>query len=342
MLRVTALRPATTRLAAALICLGLGACAMVEVPARGTRSAPVPDRGVQSAVIGQPVPRPAAPAADATIRNRAVGVRVLDPPTATARQTVEVRPGDTVYGIARRTGVSADALARANDLPPPYLLTVGQRLIVPKPTNHIVRRGETLHGIAESYGVDVYALASANGLTRPYDVEVGQILAIPSQDIAGLTESEPATALTAAPSPRPPDPLPEPPAAKRGGFIWPLEGRILSGFGPKTNGLHNDGINIAASPGTPIRAVQSGVVAYAGNQLQGFGNMLLIKHESGWITAYAHAQTLLVERGDRVSRGQVVALVGSTGGVNQSQLHFELRKGKEAVDPLAHLPPLGT
>ena len=103
--------------------------------------------------------------------------------------------------------------------------------------------------------------------------------------------------------------------------------------GPKKNGLHNDGINIAAPRGAPVLAAENGVVAYAGNELRGFGNLLLIKHADGWMTAYAHTESLLVGPGDRVRRGQIVARVGDSGSVATPQLHFEIRKGTRAVNP---------
>ena len=117
----------------------------------------------------------------------------------------------------------------------------------------------------------------------------------------------------------------------------PVRGPVLSGFGAKAKGLRNDGINIAAQRGAPVMAAEHGVVAYAGNELRGFGNLLLIKHANGWITAYAHNDTLLVRRGDRVERGQRIATVGATGNVRSPQLHFELRRGRIAEDPEKHL-----
>ena len=124
-----------------------------------------------------------------------------------------------------------------------------------------------------------------------------------------------------------------------GHFPWPVKGRVLAGYGVGTSGNHNDGINIAAPRGAPISAVDGGIVAYAGNELRGYGNLVLIKHPSGWITAYAHCDELLVKRGDKVGRGQVIAKVGQTGGVSEPQLHFELRRGKQAVDPKGFLTP---
>jgi len=120
-------------------------------------------------------------------------------------------------------------------------------------------------------------------------------------------------------------------------FLLPVNGKLTARFGSVSNGLHNDGINIAAPRGTPVRAAQNGVVAYAGNELKGFGNLLLIRHANGWMTAYAHNDVLLVKRGDQVKRGQVIARVGSTGNVATPQLHFELRHNTEAVDPTPNL-----
>lgn len=120
-------------------------------------------------------------------------------------------------------------------------------------------------------------------------------------------------------------------------FSWPVRGRILSTFGPKADGLHNDGINISARAGAPVIAAENGIVVYAGNELRGFGNLLLVRHAGGWITAYAHLDRTLVDKGQRVSRGQAIGTVGSSGGVSQPQLHFEIRQGTQAVDPAKFL-----
>lgn len=128
-------------------------------------------------------------------------------------------------------------------------------------------------------------------------------------------------------------PAPAAPVAQ--GFIWPVKGELISRFGDKGAGLRNEGINIAAPKGTPVVAADNGVVAYSGNELKGFGNLILIRHPNGWITAYAHNETLLVARGERVERGQEIARVGSTGNVSSPQLHFEVRKGGERIDPLS-------
>ncbi|MCC6471002.1 MAG: M23 family metallopeptidase [Alphaproteobacteria bacterium] len=127
--------------------------------------------------------------------------------------------------------------------------------------------------------------------------------------------------------------LPAPPPRSMHGFMMPVEGKVIASFGPQIGGLSNDGINIAAPRGAPVKAAEHGVVVYAGNELRGFGNMLLVRHEGGWMTAYAHLATMAVYRGNKVERGQPIGTVGMTGNVTSPQLHFEIRQGKQPVDP---------
>ena len=116
-------------------------------------------------------------------------------------------------------------------------------------------------------------------------------------------------------------------------FAWPASGRVISGFGATSNGERNDGINIAMLQGAPIKAAAGGTVSYSGDELKDYGNLLLIRHDGGYVTAYAHADRLLVQRGDVVTKGQVIAYAGHTGDVSTPQLHFEIRKGTTPVDP---------
>ena len=120
-------------------------------------------------------------------------------------------------------------------------------------------------------------------------------------------------------------------------FRWPVKGRVIAGFGKRPNGTENDGINLAVPEGTPIKAADDGVVAYAGNELKGYGNLVLIRHANGFVSAYANASELLVKRGDTIKRGQVIAHAGQTGNVTSPQLHFEIRKGSTPVDPAKYL-----
>lgn len=146
----------------------------------------------------------------------------------------------------------------------------------------------------------------------------------------------------AGPSAATPSAIDPAPPARAGRFLWPVRGNIISTFGAKPGGLQNDGINIAAPRGTPVRATENGVVVYAGNELKGFGNLLLVRHADGWMSAYAHLDEMLVQRGASVTRGQLVAKVGQSGSVASPQLHFELRRAGRAVDPRTQLAPVQT
>lgn len=322
--------PRHSVLAVALLAVAAAAgCGWVQVPASGTdrlgTAKPAPDPTLASARV---VPRAPPP--------EPAGVPAV--PSAPPGNVVRAGPGDTVYALSRRHGVPVDTIISLNALPPPYHLVVGQRVTLWRDGEHVVRDGETLDSVSRAYRVDRDALASVNGLTASNALREGQTLRIPDAAASPVPPSGPATPVSVvARTPPPPPPVPSPPAVETRGFIWPVEGTVVSGFGRKTKGLHNDGINIEVARGTDVVASQSGVVAYAGNELRGFGNMLLIKHADGWVTAYAHNEALLVGRGDTVRKGQVIAKVGTSGSVTKPQLHFELRKGKKPVDPLKYL-----
>lgn len=263
--------------------------------------------------------------------------------------TYVVKRGDTVYSISRAHDVPLRSVIDANNLRPPYDIRVGQKLTIPAGRFHVVQKGETVYSISRLYSVDTTSLTSLNRIQPPYTIKVGEKLQVPSRGTtqtasapgAGTPLARPGTAAAQPAAPAtttttitvPKSPLPQPPAAT-GSFEWPVQGKILSSFGPKANGLHNDGVNIAAEIGAPVKASQSGVVAYAGNELKGYGNLLLVRHENDWITAYAHNSKLLVQRGDKVLRGQTISLAGNSGSVVTPQVHFEVRKGAKALDPL--------
>ncbi len=199
-----------------------------------------------------------------------------------------------------------------------------------------VASGDTLYGLARRLGVTARQLIEANGLAAPYDLLIGQKLKVPA---AGAAAAPPAPDASPPPVTGPVE-APPLPASRADGelrFAWPVAGRVISSFGPKSGGRHNDGINIAAPAGTPVRAAEDGVVAYAGDELRGYGNLVLLRHADGWVSAYAHNAENLVSRGQTVLRGDVIASVGASGGVTHPQSHFELRRGTEAVDPLPHL-----
>lgn len=283
---------------------------------------------------------------------------------------VTVYAGDTVYSIARRYSLAVRDLIEANNLQPPYQLQPGTVLRLPGGgPDYVVQRGDTLSVLARRFKVDFNTLAATNGKRAPYVLHVGERLTIPgakgappaAQPPAGggnivvaspnapggaarpvaspRTDQAPAYARAPSPPPSSAASLPSAPPARAGSsFLWPVKGDLVAEFGPMPGkGQHNDGINIVAAKGSAVRAAENGVVAYVGNELKGFGNLLLIKHADNWMTAYAHNDKLLVKRGDQVKRGQTIATVGASGSVTSPQLHFEIRRGTEAVNPVDYL-----
>ena len=293
---------------------------------------------------------------------------------ADSNGSVRVSSGDTLYSISRANNVDVKELIATNNLQPPYELNVGQRLKLPgssgSPSSvntaqastpsastsgsasktHTVQNGETLYSLGRTYNMSPMTIAKNNNLSAPYSLNVGQQVRIPgggSNTVAANTldsssssstsgsntlSTDPVKTAKAAPAP-----LQAPAQRSSSQFRWPVKGRVLSLYGPKSNGSRNDGINIAVPEGTSVRAAENGVVAYAGNELKGYGNLVLIRHDGGWVTAYAHNQVLHVKRGDKINRGAIIAKAGSTGAVTSPQVHFEVRKGAEAVDPMKHL-----
>jgi len=308
---------------------------------------PVPGTGGAPAVVAT-APSASTAGAGGELPLASVAAALLQPAEAQAPSQppeeasvgyVTVLPGDTVYAISRRFNVAVADIIALNALQPPHTLYVGQDLRLPSRRYHTVAPGESLSAISARYRLPAQDLIAANDLVVPYTLFVGQRLAIPGFEADGSVaaqsvEQNAAVAAVAVPT--------EVAMPSRGSlqFVWPVEGTVLSTFGAKNDGLHNDGINIAAPAGTPVWAAEQGVVAYVGNELRGFGNLILIKHADGWVSVYAHNSEVRVARGQEVARGQVIGTVGSTGGVSSPQSHFELRRDGRAVDPMSYLVSL--
>ena len=210
--------------------------------------------------------------------------------------------------------MSLTALARANHLQTSSRLSVGDRLTIPYGGNDV----------ASAYP----ASAPQAAQERPAPLQkVASLAAVHTANVA--KEDQPQKPDAAVKTAEPNGAMPS--------FRWPVRGRVIAGFGSKPNGTQNDGINMAVPEGTPIKAADDGVVAYAGNELKGYGNLVLIRHANGFVSAYAHASEIMVKRGDTIKRGQVIAHAGQTGNVTSPQLHFEIRKGSTPVDPTQYL-----
>lgn len=277
-----------------------------------------------------------------------------------------VRAGDTLYSVASAYRLPMRDIVALNRIKAPFSLREGQRLKLPPPQDYRTQAGDTLYDVSRLFGVKASEVARLNKIGPPYSLREGQVLRLPFQ--TRMAQREKAVKAKSLASVRPPG-LPvrkntaliaerlDPPSAAKapetktisrvsasvpkraagGKFLRPVAGEILSGFGPKSSGQHNDGINIAAAKGTSVVAAENGVVVYAGNELKGMGNLILIRHEDQWITAYGHLDAMHVRKGEVVRRGQSIGTVGNTGSVEKPQLHFEIRRGTEAINPAKHV-----
>jgi murein DD-endopeptidase MepM/ murein hydrolase activator NlpD len=275
-------------------------------------------------------------------------------------------PGQQLI-IPKQTAVAAAAPALAPAASKPVAAAAAP------PSVHIVNRGDTLMSIARRNNVPVAELAKANNLDQSAKLSLGMKLTVPgSRSAAAAPVAQPIVAAPAQPVA--PVAAPATKMASAGGppqsarlasattnvveekpvveaasvksseatgalptFRWPVRGKVITSYGAKTNGKSNDGINLAVPEGTPVKAAEDGVVAYSGNELKGYGNLVLVRHSNGYVTAYAHASELMVKRGDTIKRGQIIAKSGQSGEVGSPQLHFEIRKGSSPVDPLQFL-----
>jgi murein DD-endopeptidase MepM/ murein hydrolase activator NlpD len=267
--------------------------------------------------------------------------------------TITIQRGQTLSEIAHGYHLPMRVIAEANGLSPPYGIQVGRTLIIPDAgPPRLATAPASVAALPPASRPEVLQ-PTTGALPLPAPPDRQSVSAAPLAPPPPQPEAKPSPAATpppisAAPPPRDGPETPDansvatPPAAGTGAFLWPVRGHVLAAYGSKSDGTHNDGINIAAPRGTAVQAVDAGIVAYAGNELRGYGNLVLVKHTNGWISAYAHCDAILVKRGEKVGRGEVIARVGSTGNVSEPQLHFELRRGQHAVDPREFMAPLPT
>jgi murein DD-endopeptidase MepM/ murein hydrolase activator NlpD len=284
----------------------------------------------------------------------AVEAPVAETPKIKAKGvTHTVGNGETLYSLGRKYGVSPFVIADANGMSADQGLTLGQKVKIPgasaktasrvKPTDEVIAKPEPVEeDIAAAEEAPVKNLKKTRkaplSLTEEQEEQA-------NADAAGEEAIGEVPKKTAEVKPKVKDvpkaeekvaeAMPTSPSGLN--LRWPVKGKVISNFGNKPNGLKNEGINIAVPEGTDIRAADGGVVAYAGNELKGYGNLVLIRHQGGYVTAYAHAKSLNVKRGDTVKRGDVIAKAGQTGAVSSPQLHFEVRKGATALDPLKYI-----
>ena len=284
-----------------------------------------------------------------------------------------VKKGETLFALSRKYDLPIQPIIFYNNLKSPYELNEGQKIVIPKGKFHNVKPQETLYGISRKYNVDMASIVKLNNIKPPYSLSVNQKLQIPfSEDavIAASTKSPDARkklvkkwrksdvpkrsysvskvkpisgepkglAIKVAPTSKPSKLKNKGVVYKDNGkFGWPLKGSIAGSFGKQRNGEYNDGIYISASTGANVKASLSGRVVYTGDSLKSYGNLIIIKHSNGLLSAYGHLSKIKVSKDSQVKKGQVIGTVGKTGKVSSPQLYFAIRKGKTAKNPLSYL-----
>ncbi len=237
-----------------------------------------------------------------------------------------VKAQDTAYSISRKYNVNLNSLVKLNKLTEPYTLSIGQKILLPatnidvvqKQIKYIVKDKDTAKTVQPFEKEEIKEVAKVRVAQKQKIEEKPKQI----QNEIEIEKQEKIKSIIAKP---------EPLTSKR--FLWPLNGKVISSYGIKNNGKRNDGINISAKMGSPVVAAENGIVAYAGNELKGLGNLIIIKHDKDYMTIYAHNETILVRIGDNVKRGDNIATVGKTGRVTTPQLHFEIRNKTKSIDP---------
>lgn len=259
-----------------------------------------------------------------------------------ANKLVVVQYGESIGTIAKQYNVPPKEIVHANNIKPPYQIFIGQSLVVPMPSKQRIKQpfhpptalGKSKKNLPHSHEKIVSTSTKKNQppqIKNSYASPVKEAtlsstankpaIKTQKQDVQDVQQEQQKQFMQNART-----------------FIWPVRGTIISNFGKKENGLRNDGINIQADKGTPVVAIASGTVVHSSNEIRGFGNLILLKHDNGWMTAYAHTDQVNVQKGQKVNQGEVLAVVGVSGHVSSPQLHFELRQHGKTVDPLKHLP----
>jgi murein DD-endopeptidase MepM/ murein hydrolase activator NlpD len=241
-----------------------------------------------------------------------------------------VTPGETLMAVSRKYHVSLSSLAKANNIQPFTKVAIGDRLTIPGKRAAPVQQAKAPQPVKPQ-------VAPQQVAQQPAQRETQVASASPTAPVATVPATENARVATQGAIPQENSAKAAEPTGAMPSFRWPVHGRVISAFGSRTNSGQNDGINLAVPEGTPVKAAEDGVVAYAGNELKGYGNLVLVRHSNGYVSAYANASELLVKRGDSVKRGQTIARAGQTGNVSSPQLHFEIRKGSTPVDPSKYL-----
>ena len=250
----------------------------------------------------------------------------------------KVKKGDNLYSISKKFNIQIQKIIKYNKIKSPFKIYPKQKIILPKNKIYIVKKGDTLYSISRKFKTDVFYLSNFNKLDNINQIKVNQKILIPDNSLK-LKEAKKHYTKKIEQKKKVVTQEKNTKTIKKNNlnFIWPVKGKILNKFGSEVPGFFNDGINISSRLGTVVKASREGEIVYSGNEIPGYGNLILIKHTQNWITAYAHLDKIIKVKGNIVKKGETIGFVGNTGNVKEIQLHFEIRKGKEAVNPLKYL-----
>ena len=251
-------------------------------------------------------------------------------------QYYKVIKGDNLYSISKKFNIPIQKIIKSNKITSPFKIFPNQKIFLPRNKVYTVKKGDTLYSISRKFKTDLFSLSVLNKLNNVNQIKVNQKILIPDYILKPKKIRQKEKPLQKTENKK---------IIKKKlltnkvdtDFIWPVKGKILNNFGSETPGFFNDGINISSNLGTSVKASLDGEIVYSGNEIPGYGNLILIKHSKNWITAYAHLEKIVKKKGNYVKKGETIGLVGKTGNVSEVQLHFEIRKGKEAVNPLKYL-----
>ena len=251
-------------------------------------------------------------------------------------QYYKVIKGDNLYSISKKFNIPIQKIIKSNKITSPFKIFPNQKIFLPRNKVYTVKKGDTLYSISRKFKTDLFSLSVLNKLNNVNQIKVNQKILIPDYILKPKKIRQKEKPLQKTENKK---------IIKKKlltnkvdtDFIWPIKGKILNNFGSETPGFFNDGINISSNLGTSVKASLDGEIVYSGNEIPGYGNLILIKHSKNWITAYAHLEKIVKKKGNYVKKGETIGLVGKTGNVSEVQLHFEIRKGKEAVNPLKYL-----
>ena len=251
-------------------------------------------------------------------------------------QYYKVIKGDNLYSISKKFNIPIQKIIKSNKITSPFKIFPNQKIFLPRNKVYTVKKGDTLYSISRKFKTDLFSLSVLNKLNNVNQIKVNQKILIPDYILKPKKIKQKEKPLQKTENKK---------IIKKKlltnkvdtDFIWPVKGKILNNFGSETPGFFNDGINISSNLGTSVKASLDGEIVYSGNEIPGYGNLILIKHSKNWITAYAHLEKIVKKKGNYVKKGETIGLVGKTGNVSEVQLHFEIRKGKEAVNPLKYL-----